>query len=220
MSPGFAELYDTHIAASLDKQLFLNDLVGGLPWTLDMAQGTLRFADDMVWKIQVLGTQSEISSSWLWGWANEASNIPANLLESASAMRQFGNARHIVELVTPHFPVDQQIAGHDIAVVSNGVCGTRAYYRGPYEGGAVFLLINDPDFPPNIVDPAERMVHTFTKVVSDYPCNHRRALKAYADYYGVDVNEEGSRIRIASSGKELFIADFDEHGWVTNLQHD
>ena len=32
-------------------------------------------------------------------------------------------------------------------MIASGVCDADAYYRGPYEGGAAFLLIKDERFP-------------------------------------------------------------------------
>jgi hypothetical protein len=221
MSPEFAALYDRHVASSFDKQMFLFDLVGNKPWKYETESGMLRFGDEIAWHAQVLGTQSDLSKTWLWSWANDKSNLPDKALTFAKAMRNIGEARKIPELLKPQYEVTPQLQGHDLAIVAAGVCGAKAYYRGPFEGGAIYLLIDDEEFPPNIVDPAPRMAMTFIQMVSAYRCTHAKALAGYASHYGMQHRqEEPNKMSIYSEGKRVLWAEFDDKGRITQLQHE
>lgn len=219
MTPALAELFDKHVAATYDKQLFLFDLVKDRPWALDTETGLLSFGDEFKWQAQILGTQSDVSKTWLWAWANQASKTPENLMKSAAELRKLGSAWNIPEFTTPQFGITKAFDGHDLSIIATGVCNARAYYRGPYPGGAIFMLIDDPEFPPNIVDPAPRMATTFINVVKNHRCNHRRALIGYAEHFGLEVRPDGQKMCVFSNDVLILSTEFDEKGRVIQLEH-
>ena len=100
--------FSRYLATSFDKQLYLAELVEGLDWHLDLATGILSFGDRYAWRVQLLGTEAEETHTWLWAWANEASNIPPSLLQSASQMKALGEEHHIAEIHDAHVPARRQ----------------------------------------------------------------------------------------------------------------
>ena len=54
-----------HVAASYDKQMALGDLIGGSDWQFDMGTQSLTFGSKIRLKIQVIGTESTRSYTWL-----------------------------------------------------------------------------------------------------------------------------------------------------------
>ena len=76
-----------HSCASFDKQLHLSEVVGDSDWHFDVGKGLLSFNADHSWDAQVLGTESEATHTWLWSWANTASNLPPEVIEAAEMMR-------------------------------------------------------------------------------------------------------------------------------------
>ena len=145
-----------HAASSFAKQLHLAELVEGLDWHLDLATGILSFGDRYAWHVQLLGTEAEETQTWLWAWANDASNLPPSLLQAALHLKTFGEEQEVPELATSMFPLDG-IDGHFLAMIANGICRADAYYRCPYDGGAAFLLIQDENFPKNYEPPLQRI---------------------------------------------------------------
>jgi hypothetical protein len=99
------------IAFSLDLQLFFSDMIEDYDWQYDFESGLLAFGNQYRWQALLLGTESEASGTWLWAWANEASNIPAHLLVASLALKAYGEQHGIPELTTPQLPLDQ-IDGH------------------------------------------------------------------------------------------------------------
>src|SRR5262245_11578156 len=100
MSPEFEQLYHRHVITSYEKQLRLADVVGAHSWSFSMQDGSLTFQEDgepsrapMVFAAQLLGTAADGDSTWLWSWANEASQIPAALTQGARHLREAGTAR-------------------------------------------------------------------------------------------------------------------------------
>src|SRR5262245_14851285 len=148
MSPEFESLYHRHALTSYEKQLRLADMIGTLSWRCSMKDGSLTFdeegdalhaTDPIVFAAQLLGTVAYDDSTWLWSWANEASQIPSALTRDAQRMRDAGLA---AEWTTPRFTLNLDNADeHRLAMASSGLFAADAFYRGPYAGGAAFFLL-------------------------------------------------------------------------------
>ena len=213
-----SELLFRHTVSSFDKQLHLAELVEGLEWHLDLASGILSFGDRYAWRIQLLGTEAEETQTWLWAWANEASNLPPSLLQSSLQLRAFGEEQQIPELSTPMFPLDG-IDGHLLAMLASGVCEADAYYHCPYEGGAAFVLIEDENFPKNTEPPLQRIASVFPQAIASIEIeNHGEALTGYLEHYSLVGEVEGNTLVVREDGEAVLTAAFDEEDRLAKLE--
>jgi hypothetical protein len=211
-------LFCRHAAVSFGKQQRLANLVGSSVWHFDLSLGMLGFGNEHLWKVQILGTEAGNSQTWLWSWANEACNIPTQLRVSALTLRLLGQQHGIPEFSEPQFPLDV-VNGHTLAMIASGVCRADAYYRCPYEGGAAFVLIQDPGFPSCTQPPLRRLVSVFPQAVSslDIP-DHHLALTGYLEYYGIPFQSEGNNVVVRENREPVLTAEFDACSRLTNLE--
>jgi len=215
------ELFLEHVAASLDKQFYLMDLLGKHRWVFDMDEGKIIFNDSLSFSAQILGTESEVSNTWLWGWANEASGIPQELLEAVLEVKELGNREQIPEFTAAQLPLNEEINGHNLAIITSGIYQANAYYRGPYEGGAVFLLIKDVDFPTREVEePTIRVAFGFPETIAAVSiANQRQAFIHYLKFYNLNIlTDEYMVIGISENGKRV-TAEFDSLNRMTKIFH-
>lgn len=213
----YDQLFLQHVAASYDKQMLLSDLIGGNDWQFDMTAGTLSFGSEHTFRIQLLGTESTHSNTWLWAWANEASGIPANLLVASEQMKNVGRQHAIHEFLHPDWDLTDRLNGHMLSMIASGVCNCNAYYRGPYDGGALFMLIRDPAYWQPVSKPLLRVTTLFPQLVSNIPINDQQtAFRHYLAYYGAQVEEKGSEMT-AQLDKDVITASFDQHRRLTNI---
>lgn len=202
-------LFLQHIAASYDKQMALGDLIGDSEWQFDMGTQSLTFGAKIRFKIQVIGTESTHSNSWLWGWANEASGIPAPMLRAGEETRAFGQQHNIRELTQPSFSLNSRVNGHFLSMITSGLCNGDAYYRGPYDGGALFMLIRDDRYPHQTINPANRVSLLFPKLIVSMPIsNHRQAFIHYLEFYLARISEVGNTVIGHFSNKQVVEARF------------
>lgn len=208
----------THLPFAFDRQLLLADLIGDLPWACDLQTGILSFGDRYHWKAEVLGTESEESNTWLWAWANEESNIPAQQQTASLKLKALGEEHGIAELTEPIVPLNHA-DGHAFASVAVGEGLGKAYYRGPYEGGAAVLLITDDELQLQVNDPLQRILTVFPQAISAMEiADHREALQGYLEHYGFEPEEEGSALLLREQGQEVLRAEFDELGRLRELK--
>src|SRR5262245_17159005 len=130
MVPNRLALVLRYAASVFDRQLHLNELVGNLDWDVDLTAGVLNFGDRSRWSVQLLGSESQASRTWLWAWANP-SGLPGELVQASLALRQFGEENGIPELVEPQIPLEK-VNGHLLSLIACGLTDADAYYRAPY----------------------------------------------------------------------------------------
>ncbi len=214
-----AELLCRHGAASLDKQDALADLIGELPWAVDLVAGTITFGGRHTFAVQLLGTESWGDDTWLWAWANEASGLPEPVVQAARQVRAWGAQEDVRELTLSHFGLDLA-DGHTLSMTASGLCGADAYYRGPYDGGAAFFLLTAPELREEMPLSLVRMARLFNTFIGQFPCDHRAALRAYASYKGFACRDDGDVLLGTSAQGSSLRATFDAQGRMTEMSLD
>ncbi|GAA2675995.1 DUF6882 domain-containing protein [Actinoplanes palleronii] len=208
----FSDLLTQHVATAHARQLALADLIGARDWELDLSTGLVTFGEDLRFPVQLLGTESHTDGSWLWAWANPQSGLPRELVTLADGVRAFGAEHGIAELTEPSFPLDQA-DGHQLALITSGLTG-RCYYRGPYDGGAVFFHLEG--VPEQPVGP-ERAFTVLGEVIQAYPVAHHAMTTAFLEQQGWRVESRDDLVIGLHPGGTEMRVDFDELGRLIKL---
>ena len=211
----FQDLLSQHAASSLLKQQALGDFLGNHNWNIDMGAGTVDFGGGRVYPIQIVGTESEHSGTWLWAWANEKSGIPPQLLTCVGALRALGEKEHIEELTQPELELNG-VNGHLLTMTAAGVCGADAYYRGPYEGGAVFFLIQQSPLQKQPAVSPVKLVNLMSSVISQFPVDHRRMAESFLEQQGYVLTQSEGKTVASLENNEVTVS-FDGVGRMSNL---
>lgn len=218
MSDDLITQWIASVASLVDKQLYCTHLVRGNAWHFDLRAGAISFAKQYRWQTQVLATESEASGTWLWAWANTDSNIPTHLLVASLALKAYGDQNGIPELTTPHLSLDQ-VDGSTLALFASGICDANAYYGCPYEGGALFVLIMDENFPKCTDPPLQRIATVFPQAIASLEIpDHKLALTGYLEHYGLSHEQDGEKIVVKENGEVVLAATFDEQNRLTKLE--
>lgn len=211
----FQDLFTQYAATGVARQLALADLLEDRDWHLDLTSGTVTFGTDLSYPIQLLGTESEADGTWLWAWANEDSNLPPALLHLCGWLREYGRRAVLDELTDPTFPLERA-DGHRLALLASGLTG-RCYYRGGYDGGAVFFHL--ANVPAEVLAPVspERALTVLGQVVQSFPVDHRSAAVAFMHQQGWQVEPGNDTITGRHpSGSEVRI-ELDRQGRISEL---
>jgi hypothetical protein len=220
----YTDLLTKHYLSALEKQLALADWLqarGNPDWGFGMDAGRLTFQPVASFAAQILGTQADHSNTWLWSWANTASNIPPALVKAAEALRAYGEQHNIPEFTQPELNVTETVNGHCIAMIASMMPQSNAYYRGPYDGGAIFLLIEDSAYPVRVArDPVKIINHIPLAVRQGLPLDMGRAIHAYLRQCGTqaDLRADGITATFAE-GSTVNVA-LDAQGRVAKIQGD
>ncbi|SFQ16886.1 hypothetical protein SAMN05216567_111258 [Variovorax sp. OK605] len=213
----FQDHFADHAASSFARQIALGDVIGERPWGIDMQKGLLRFGDDLEYPVQLLGTHAFEPRTWLWVWANTQSNLPPQLTEAALRIRQLGEAQAVEALTQPSLQLDD-ITDHMIAMTCSGLEGGRCYYRAPYDGGALFVLLDD--VPAEVLAPVSlpRVNTVLMEVISQFDVDHRRMVASFLRQQGLHAASNGvGGIRAERAGEGHIEISFDELGRISNV---
>jgi hypothetical protein len=204
--------FEQYALTSIEKQDKLDFLIGDHTYTLDIDAGKIRFNDALEFSIQVLGTESENTLSWLWAWADEQTEeVPDNLRQASIQLKDWGAREGIREFTVPSFDLIRA-DGHVLAMIATEICNASCYYRDPYEGGAAFVLIFDKKIDAQPSFDLSRLSQRFLDLISRYEFNHRNALLSYLRIKGLSPAEAGSLITATLETGESLSAEFDHAG--------
>jgi hypothetical protein len=213
MSPALHEMFLTAAAAAFDRQAHLAALVGGLDWAIDVPAARLSFGDRHRWAVQFLGTEGHAAGTWRWAWAGPSALLKPGLAV-ALALRDSGGAPEFAAAELPLREAD----GHALATVAGTLCGANAYYRCPYDGGALFALVADTNFPECPDPPLRRVADVFPQALAalDLP-DHRRAFMGHVCHRGLSAAADGDRVIVRAGGESL-TATFDDLHRLARLE--
>jgi hypothetical protein len=204
------EFLQQYALLSLEKQDKLESLIDEQLHELDPEAGKVRFGE-FEFSMQILGTESGNTLTWLWAWADEHTEVPASLLQSAIELRNWGAGEGIKEFTMPSVDLNR-VDGHTVAMIGAEVCKASCYYQDSYEGGAVFLLLFDRIIDSQPSFDRERLVARMADLFSRYDLNHRNTLLSYLTLKGLSPIAERNLISCELGTGERLNVEFDESG--------
>ncbi|KAB7779747.1 MULTISPECIES: DUF6882 domain-containing protein [Xanthomonas] len=215
MSPAFQAALARHIGSAYARQLALADVLAERRWQMDLGEGQVYFGEDLQFPIQLLGTAAEASASWLWAWANTASNLPPALLADANALRAHGEREGIAELAAPSSALGED-GGHQIALLAGALRG-RCYYRAPYDGGALFFLLED--VPAAVFAPCDdaRVLRLLGELPMQFELDHRAMTDGFLADQGYALQRDAAQT-VATRGNTRIVLAFDAQARLTGIQ--
>lgn len=203
----FREQVERCILLSYEKREKLRLLAGEHFLDLDLDAGTARFSEKLMIPFQVLGTESDNTLTWLWAWADEQTDIPEQLTRSSREMRSWLEQEGLSDLVRPS--VDLDLAdGAMFSVVAADVCKASAFYRDPYEGGTLFLLLFDSaiDRQPDLDRAA--FVRVLGEIIAQFDLDLRTVVRSYFMTKGLPYAESGDTANAQLSTGERVLLEF------------
>jgi hypothetical protein len=213
------DLLQQHGALSLEKQDALSDFLGEHSWWLDLQVGTIDFGSGRVFPVQVIGTESKESGTWLWSWANQPGRIPYALQTAALRLRDFGQANDVAEFTAPELEAGAYDT-HVIGATACGVADADAYYLAKYEHGAALLLLQSPALAALLEPSALHMMTIFSSTISAWELeDHRRSFVAYARAKGCTIRESHGCVEITDPTGTPLAADFDDHNRLVAMRY-
>ncbi|MEL6307673.1 MAG: DUF6882 domain-containing protein [Chloroflexota bacterium] len=213
-------------AAAYERQVHFADIVGdAMPsYKVDLNKGILTL-NETAFAIQLLGTESEATESWLWAWAmNDDGSVPEIVLNVALQIRAFGEENNVPEFTSDDtIPVDDRVSGQRFGLIACVLCDGNAYFRMPYEGGAIFLLIKDSTFPTDERHLITRMTSSFPQFIQNMQIfDHLTAMEHYAKHHNLKVTKTRESglivLNCAHEDGTTLRATFDARSRLTQLQ--
>jgi hypothetical protein len=201
---------------SLEKQENLIRRLGEHIVDLDLDTGMARFSTDVAFPFQLLGTESDNSLTWLWAWADEQPEVSGDLLRSARELKAWGAREGVTEFTVPSIDLNRA-DGTMLSLIASEICAASGYYRDPYDGGTLFILINGVEGGQTPEFDRSGLISAMKDLVSRYDFNHRNSLLSYFTMKGLPFSDSGDTVNGELAGGDRLIAIFDHAGQVTTI---
>lgn len=206
----FLSLLSLSAGSAILRQKRMGELViGKNGWNVDVKNRLIRFGEN-TFDCGIIGSESYSSQTWLWGWANTESGLPENAF--APSRRAKRNLPGCEEFSTAKFSLDELHSGHNLSMTTVGVAEKNVcYYRCPYEGGALFVQIND--LPEKIFEPASflEIANQIVEIIGSLYCDHRLLCAGMLHQNGYKLEASENEIS-ASDGTSILRTQFENVG--------
>lgn len=210
------ELIERFGGIAFDKQYDFATVIGNNNWNIDMTKEEISFGPNLDFPIQVLGTFSHSSETWLWAWANTKSGLSEHIMQQALQLKKYGEDQEIDLFSNSSFDFSKDEL-HRIGLIASGMFDASAYYIADYGQGAMLVTIKSDLVDRQRQDDHLRILSVFPQVISQFEMNHKIALQWYLEEKGYKISEQGAQL-IATKGGETITAEFDELSRLTNLK--
>jgi len=210
------ELLEKYACIAWEKQKGLAEVIGDNNWNVDIGKGEISFGAGLHFPIQILGTISHATQSWLWAWANTRSGLPPQLLEQSLRLKAYGEQHGISLLSSDSFDFSKeglQVMG----MIASGMFGASGYYIADYGQGAMVVTIQSELVDKQQTDSHLTILTVFPQVISHYEMNHRLALKHYLSAKGYTITETDQELSGTRNGDSIQ-ATFDALARLTRLK--
>jgi hypothetical protein len=194
VTPVFLNQLSRIIGVAYIRQKKFREFIGDGPdWAVDMRGGVISFGD-MMFPVSFLGSESDSSNSWLWGWVN-VNQYPEFIYKDSEVFYQQCMAQQITDLQGEELPLNGLINGHTIAsmaAVANGM--QMCYYKAPYGGGAAFLLLKG--LPAEVLAPvpAHFAATSVSEAIAAFPLYHRAVVDGVMEAYAQNVQSSAEAV--------------------------
>ncbi len=212
------ELLESYAAIAYDKQTDFSGVIGTNNWNIDMKLGTISFGEGLEFPIQVLGTISYSSQTWLWAWANTESGLSENIIQQALALKKYGEESQIDLLKNASFNFSKEEL-HIIGMIASGMFGSSGYYIADYGQGAMVVTIKSEIIDAVKTENHLRVLTVFPQIISMYEMNHKQALLSYLTAKEYVISNEDNSLT-ARKGTQTIQASFNESSNLISLNGD
>jgi hypothetical protein len=208
--------FERYALLSLEKQLKFAQLTGEYIAEMNLDAGLISFSEGIQFPFQVIGTESDNTLTWLWAWADEQTELPAELIKASLKMRSWGEKQGIPECTTPSVDLNRT-NGHVLSMIASEICGADCYYHDAYEGGGVFLLLFGEAISRQPGFTADELSRHISFLLSLCDFNHRNAFLSYFKLRSLPATEHATFIVGELESGEDIRADFDSSGRLISI---
>jgi len=204
---------------ALEKQRNLYRITGGLSWNVDMDKEEITFGDDLTFPMQVLGSFSHSSETWLWLWENKAGGYAESVMQQALSLKKYGEETNIDLLKVGKFDAVQNDL-HLIGMIATTMFDSSGYYLGNYGQGTMVVTIKDDAIDNTESEELARILTVFPELISTFDIvDHKNAFTNYLSQKGFELASNGNEVK-AQKNDKVINATFNENNLLINLKGD
>lgn len=205
-----------HVLYGRARARMFEDVSGDKAWSVDLALSELKIGDQ-THTVQILGTWSNESNTFLWAWANEGKGEWGKSTEMADALHK--RAALPGQAVFSQRKVAKAwVDPIELAYVAGELAGGYPVFLAEHAKGYALLLVTDAKIDvtglPVVYVPGV-ILDTSPHIMGD----RRACVRRFAARLGYELREEGNKL-FASRANNSFEVELDDVGRITSVNVD
>jgi hypothetical protein len=166
--------------------------------------------------MQVLGSFSHSSETWLWLWENKAGGYAESVMQQALSLKKYGEENNIELLNVGKFDAVPNDL-HLIGMVATMMFNLSGYYLGNYGQGTMVVTIKNDAIDKTESEEFSRILTVFPELISTFEIqNHKNAFSNYLSQKGFELTSNGNEVKAEKNG-QIITATFNDNNLLTNL---
>lgn len=133
-----------YLSERIDEAMHLHHLGDYQEYAIDQASATIQFlsqgAPKLAAHIQIVGSLSKTTNTWLWSWANQ--HVLDASKDKLSLLQSYGKENAFEKLTTDKWPADEA-DGWEMTAIASYLFQAEGAYRVPTEAGFVYMTLSD-----------------------------------------------------------------------------
>ena len=211
------ELLVSHLLTSIEAQGRLAEVIGDQPWSVDVADGVLSFADGLSYRADLVGSAAADPGTWLWAWANQ--HLPEGAGAASDRLRRYGREHSVDLLTTPSMPLSEPPDGidpHLAGLLATPLLDGDAYFLAQNGPQTLVLVLHDPSLRLGpLTGPDLRT--TVMSGIGMYGTDHQAAIRAYLTRRGAELTESGAEWVVRTTDGQETHVTFDGEGRLAGM---
>lgn len=207
----FDSVLKLNVCRLVANQMALMEFTDNSDWRINLNDGELSFANGVKFKVDILGSQSFVSNTWLWGWANPQNDFAPELLAKSLALKSAAEENDIQYLAEPQFELGK-VSGDSIAKVCAALSQDACHFFATHAKGGLHLLLRDVPEDVTHISPQRAMGAIKEVMELDYGYSHKEMFLPFLESAGFSLNGGGSEYRAVRNESELLVLSFDDAG--------
>lgn len=178
----FTQVFSACLGKMMSRQNRLFEILGQSNWDIDFNDGKISFSNGLSYEFEFIGSESEISQTWLWGYEN-INGFEDRLLNLAKDSLNLGLKLNLAQLHSAEISLDDSINGHSLSVVACGLSERNlAYYACRYEGGCAFVALKGLDLQVFSQNLASEFLEICMRCLQNFSLDHQIFIKSFLDF--------------------------------------
>lgn len=173
-------------------------------WNVDFSKGMIAFENDE-YPVQFIGSESNISNTWNWGW-NNINKFQDSILILANETLVNGFEFNLNALKLAQFELDEIYNGHHLSIVACGLSkDDYFYYRGPHDKGAVLMAVGN--LPKEVFSPINltEFINLTMQCIHQFTIDHKIFVEALLEWNKTSYTWKKDGL-IAHFNQDLYIS--------------
>lgn len=202
----FSDIYslaDLTIGTGIARQRAFGQVIGKCDWSIDLGEMTISFGDK-TFGCSIIGSESDSSDTWLWGWANPHNGWTEEQTDAGIKAREA--LSECDEFTVPSYDLDETRNGHNLSMIVTALSEENvAYYRCPYDGGALYVQVKglpDEAFAPMSVPD---IINDAMELIEGMECDHLLTIAGMLYQSGYDFTANDTELNCESSEGKLHV---------------